>query len=95
MINDSKNPAQIKTQGHTVEIHDRSHMIITGVNDVCGFTEEVIKLKTLMGEMIVKGTGLSVSKIDTETGNVEVNGNIDSLQYSRIKSKSLLASLLK
>lgn len=94
MANDAK--GDVKTQTHSVEISERSEMTVEGVTDICEFNEDTVKLKTTMGDMTVNGTGLSMSKLNTDTGRVEVNGSIDRIFYSKPKvGTSLLARLLK
>ncbi|MCD8390702.1 MAG: YabP/YqfC family sporulation protein [Firmicutes bacterium] len=94
MINDAKSGAQT-INPHNVEVYDRSRMVISGVNDVSEFSDDIIKLKTTLGEMQVKGSKLSISKLDTAAGEVELNGAIDLIQYSARKKGGFLAGLLK
>lgn len=84
----------VKTE-HSIELHERSKMILTGVNDVSEFSDEVVKLKTNMGAMTVKGTGLTISKLNTNDGDVEINGSINSIQYQTKQKNGFLESLLK
>ena len=80
---------------HSVELHERSKMILTGVNDVSEFSDDTVKLKTNMGAMTVKGTGLTISSLNTNDGNVEINGSINSIQYQTKQKGGFLESLLK
>ena len=80
---------------HSIELHERSKMILTGVNDVSEFSDETVKLKTNMGAMTVKGTGLTISSLNTNDGNVEINGSINSIQYQTKQKNGFFESLLK
>ena len=80
---------------HSIELHERSKMTLTGVNDVSEFSEDTVKLKTNMGAMTVKGTGLTISSLNTNDGNVEINGSINSIQYQTKQKSGFLESLLK
>ena len=80
---------------HSIELHERSKMILTGVNDVSEFSDDTVKLKTNMGAMTVKGTGLTISSLNTNDGNVEINGSINSIQYQVKQKSGFLESLLK
>ena len=80
---------------HSVELHERSKMILTGVNDVSEFSDDTVKIKTNMGAMTVKGTGLTISSLNTNDGNVEINGSINSIQYQTKQKSGFLESLLK
>ncbi len=81
--------------GHSVELYERSKMILTGVNDVSEFADDIVKLQTSMGAMTVRGAGLTISRLDTNDGNVEINGSINSIQYQTKQKQGFLESLLK
>ena len=83
-------------QIHTVRIDSCSVMNLTGVNEVKNFTDCVIELITLNGGLTVKGKGLNMSKLNTDTGELNVNGDIHSIQYTAIKRKgSIIEGLFK
>lgn len=92
MMSDSKKDIRLQ---HTLELHERSKMLITGVNDVSEFSERLVKLKTNMGGLIIKGSNLSITKLNTPNGDVEINGNIDFVQYQNKQNDGFLAKLLK
>ena len=56
-------------------------MVLSGVEDVSGFDENVIVLTTPLGELTVRGEGLHIEKIDLETGRLEVRGKVRELSY--------------
>ena len=80
---------------HSLELYERSRMVITGVTDVSEFSDDTVKLKTNMGAMTVKGSELTISKLDTNDGDVEINGSINSIQYHTKQKTGFLESLLK
>ena len=86
--------AAVNTE-HSIELHERSKMILTGVNDVSEFSDDTVKLKTNMGALTVKGTGLTISKLNTNDGDVEINGSINSIQYQTKQKSGFFESLLK
>ncbi len=67
---------------HGVILEDRKNLTLTGVKDVSGFDEQKIALNTELGELIVKGTGLHINDFSHETGELTLDGEIDSLVYS-------------
>lgn len=71
---------------HNVIMEDRKTVSITGVNDVDSFDENVIIAFTDMGELTVKGTGLHISKLTIETGELSLTGEIQSLIYTNDNS---------
>ena len=80
---------------HSIELHERSKMMLTGVNDVSEFSDDIVRLKTNMGALTVKGTGLTISKLNTNDGDVEINGSINSIQYQTKQKNGFFESLLK
>lgn len=67
---------------HTVIMEQREQISITGVVDVLSFDEESIVCDTEMGVLLIQGTGLHVNKLSLESGEIYIDGEIDSLGYS-------------
>ncbi len=71
-------------------------MSVTGVKDVNAFTEENIVLTLETSSLIVKGENLHISKLDLESGNVNLDGKVNSLQYIKeVSDKSFIKRLLR
>jgi sporulation protein YabP len=51
------------------------------VEDVTGFDETLIVLKTGQGDLNVHGQELHIERIDLEAGVLEVRGHIQELSY--------------
>ncbi len=85
----------VSNAGHSMELHDRAKMTLTGVTDVSEFSDSAVKLKTNMGAMTVKGEGLTISRLNTNDGDVEINGSINSIQYQTKQKTGFWDSLLK
>ena len=85
-----------KPKKHTVMLDHRARLIITGAEDVNGFNEEAISVKTTAGLLIVKSSNLHIDKLSLETGDLSVDGKIDSLQYiGSDNSRSRLRKLFR
>lgn len=67
---------------HHVIMEERSTLTISGVLDIESFDEQTIVAYTDLGELLVKGSGLHINKIDLESGDLSVAGKISSLSYS-------------
>lgn len=83
---------------HTVTIDGRKRLTITGVTDTDKFDENTVLLYTCMGEMIIKGKNLRVNGLSVESGDMLIEGDIDSVVYGdrQIKSPlSIMGRLLK
>ncbi len=69
---------------HSLILENRKNLSLSGVKDVSVFDEQNVVLITEMGELSVKGTGLHIGKFSVETGELNLDGEIDSLVYSDI-----------
>lgn len=67
---------------HRVILQDRRTMEITGVTDIESFDEETVAVFTEAGELILRGSGLHIQKIDVESGNLSLEGTLQSLEYT-------------
>ncbi len=74
-----------KTQSLVLE--NRKKLTLTGVDDVLGFNEETVNVKTNLGDLVVKGSELHIERLDLDTGDVEIEGIIDLLHFSGVKSE--------
>jgi sporulation protein YabP len=72
-------------------------MSVSGVTDVDKFDEESVHLYTILGELTVKGTDLHVSELSVETGEMNIEGQIDSIIYgeSRTSPLSFIGKIFK
>lgn len=68
---------------HTLWLSGRSAGTVTGVTDVIAFDEKEIQLKTKAGKMTIKGSGLSLTRLNLEKGETDIQGKTDGVLYSR------------
>jgi sporulation protein YabP len=66
---------------HNVIIEDRRNLTVSGVADVDSFDEAAVVLFTELGELTVRGANLHMNKLNVETGDVTIEGEIESLSY--------------
>ena len=71
----------VKSLPHTLQIDRRSHVVITGVQDVYSFQEQEIVLKIDSGEMILTGDKLHIGRLLLEDGQLHVDGRVDGVLY--------------
>ena len=85
------------TQGdraHGLTLIDRKKLSMTGVEDVDCFNEQVVVLRTPLGTLTVTGAGLNISQLTLEDGRVELEGEVDALEYSGGKKRGGLLGRL-
>ena len=67
---------------HKFTISNRSRAVLTGIKDVLSFDAVKIHLDTIQGNLLIKGDQLHVSRLTLEKGEVDIDGRIDSIEYS-------------
>lgn len=85
---------------HKIIISNRKSGVLNGVIDVLSFDVGEILLETELGMLMIKGTDLHVKRLTLEKGEIDIEGRIDSLTYSDVKTpakqgESLLGRLFK
>ena len=67
---------------HRIIMDARRSLSISGVTDIDSFDEQVVAVFTDVGELIVRGSGLHIGKIDVDSGELMLDGEIESLEYT-------------
>lgn len=84
----------LQKKPHSVILDNRKKLSLTGIEDVQGFNEEAVSVITSLGSLIICGNNLHISKLNLDTGEVEIDGEINSLRYAESKgSKSFVQRL--
>jgi len=74
---------------HNVILENRKKASISGVDDVESFNEDEIVLHTQEhGTLVLKGSGLHINKLNVDSGDVNITGEIDSMEYIAVSMKS-------
>ena len=80
---------------HSLTMMNRANMSLSGVKDVSEFSDSRVALKTTMGGLLIKGKKLSISQLNTAAGTLDVNGEIQCVQYTQTGKDGFLAGLFK
>lgn len=86
MQDDNKN--KIMSMPHNLILEERKKLSVSGVTDVDSFDEQTVIAYTVKGEITVRGWDLHVSKLNLEQGELVLEGEISSLIYTDVKTKS-------
>lgn len=70
---------------HNIIMENRKLLNLSGVKDVDSFDEQMVLVKTQLGTLTIKGDHLHISRIDQETGEMSIDGEISELIYSEMK----------
>ncbi len=66
---------------HTIVMEQRESVSITGVMDVISFDEETIIAETELGVLVIKGSNLHVNKLNLDNGELDIEGEMNALNY--------------
>lgn len=81
---------------HSIQIDGREKLTATGIDRVDFFSDELIAAHTADGRLNIKGEGLYIESLDSETGDMLVKGRIIAMSYTDgVKPSTLLGRLLK
>ncbi len=72
---------------HDVVLKHREDCRITGVAEVISFDEKAVTADTHMGMICVKGENLHVKRVSLDTGELEIEGMVYSIQYQTNQRK--------
>lgn len=81
-------------KAHKVLLANRQSGTFSGVVDVLSFDVAEILLETELGMLLIKGNDLHVNRLSLEKGEIDIQGRIDSLTYSEVKSAAKQAESL-
>ena len=87
----------VKTQ-HNFLLENREKMSLSGVLDVDIFNPDMVVVQTEMGMLTIKGIDLHISKLNLESSELSLEGEINSCTYSEktgTSSGSLLSKIFK
>ena len=77
----------VKPQNHRLVINNRKTGTVTGVLDVLSFDLNEILLETEQGMLHIKGKDLHVNRLDLDKGEVDIDGQVDALNYSQVPGR--------
>lgn len=89
-----------KIRSHSCLMQNRAAATLTGVREVVSFDDKQVVADTDLGLLTIRGKELTVSRLTVEKGELDVEGQLDSLTYSsneayRKAGKSLLGRLFQ
>ena len=72
---------------HQVIMENRGTLSVSGVSDVDSFDDTTVVVYTSLGELTVRGEGLQIQRLNVETGDLSLQGTVDSLTYAENTSR--------
>jgi sporulation protein YabP len=87
-------------RSHRLNMEDRKRLEMTGISDVISFDLNKVLLETDYGVITIKGSNLHVNRLSVDKGELDIDGSIQSLEYSEVssfgkKGESFLGRLMR
>jgi len=79
---------KVNKMPHSIILENRKVLTATGVSNVDSFDEQTIVAYTDLGELVIKGRNLHINKLNIETGELTLNGDVTSMSYSDNQSSN-------
>lgn len=67
---------------HSLVLENRKSLTATGVSNVDSFDEQAVVAYTDLGELVIRGAGLHIDRLNMDTGELTLSGEIVSMTYS-------------
>lgn len=67
---------------HSLVIEERRRLTATGVLSIVSYDAYTVTLETSGGTLTIGGEGLTVSELSVQTGEVQIGGSIETVQYA-------------
>lgn len=67
---------------HEFHLLLRKKLSINGITEIISFDDNEINLKTICGDLIIDGTELKIDILNIASGEIEIKGKINGMNYS-------------
>lgn len=81
---------------HDLNLTSRKELVVTGVKNIDSFDSEEFLIQTVLGFLHIKGSNLTLDKMDNDNNELVIKGQIDSMSYvSGQKGKESKGNIFK
>ncbi len=63
-------------------LENRKNLHVSGVEDVDSFDEQTVVAYTGLGQLVIRGKDLHICKLNLESGELQLEGEITTLAYT-------------
>lgn len=73
---------------HHLILDNQRELTLSGINDVDSFDDTVVIVYIEGGELTIKGSDLQIVRLSLETGDMQIDGHIESMAYAQVQSRA-------
>ena len=66
---------------HEINLLNRYKLSITGINKINSLNNEEFIIDTIQGNLLIKGSDLTMQQLDIDKGQIWIEGKIDTIEY--------------
>lgn len=85
---------RVSTIPHSLVLENRRNLTATGVSNVDSYDDQTIVAYTDEGQLIIRGHQLHMERLNTESGELIVTGEVVSLTYAEKRPQGSFLSRL-
>lgn len=85
LIEDKKN---VKPKIQNLILENRQKLSVSGVLDVESFNDEAVMIDTELGGLIIRGENLRINKLNIDSSELSIEGDIISCEYCDTETRS-------
>ncbi len=81
-----------------IVIQNREKAVVTGVDDILSFDDELVIVQTDLGLLTIKGEGLKMNKLNLDNNELIIEGRASAIAYSdaaQNKKQGIMNKLFK
>lgn len=92
---------ELEFKNHHVMVKNRESLDVTGIKKIESLNSKEFILETILGYMTILGDNLEMINLNTQTGELNITGYVNSIVYhdklnsSEKKKESILTKLFK
>ena len=72
---------------HNIILENRKKVLLTGVHDVLGFSDDTINAVTELGEITLRGSNMKINNFNADKGELSAEGSIVAIVYTGDSAK--------
>ncbi len=72
---------------HRLTMDGRRDLWMNGVEEVVSFDEGEVAVQTSQGLLYVRGSALKVDKLEKTSGELNISGQVSSLEYEEVQGR--------